>query len=295
MRSIPVSPRGAGAHIFKFGDLAVVVGLSIFVLATLAGCSAPTSEAEQAEAEPPSGRPLPPLLQGLDDEVRRHPDKSAARRKLATALHDAGFRDEALPHFERLAREIGDRRSLLDLALAYGSVSQLKRAEATYRRLLSKTPGDPVALHNLGNLALKTDRIDEAIQLYLEAVRRKPGYILARLHIGEAFERAGRFKEAYRAYESVLNQEPTDAQQLEAFDEALYRMAALDMQMGALERAVSMLDEVLKNRPDHPNAHYAYGQTLVRLGRADEALQAFERHRRLLDEQTPTAPAALLD
>jgi tetratricopeptide (TPR) repeat protein len=256
--------------------------------------AAPVESTAAAPANAPAPAPSPPpdVPPELRAAVRAHPDDPAARRRLAIALHDAKRRNESIPEFERLVELAPDPRHLLDLALAYSSVSRIEEAAATYRRILALTPTDPIALHNLGNLELRRGDVATAIELYTRSIAARPDYLMAHYHLGEALARAERFREAYRSYEHVLGLEPANAEELELFDDALYRLASLDIKMGAHERAITFLEELLSTNPDHPRAHYALGQALLQLGREAEAQRAFDRHMELLAKQKPTGPMA---
>lgn len=249
-------------------------------------CQAPTSEDEATPA-------LEGRLGELQRAVEAAPDDPTAIRSLAIALHAEGDRDRALPHFERLVELDPSPRHLLDLALGYSSLSRLEESRATYGRLLQVDPDNAIAHHNLGNLEMRFDRIDVAMAHYQRAIQIDPNYLVAWAHLADALRRAERFKDAYRAYGRVLALEPTDAEELAIFDDALYQLAALDLKMGATERALQLLEELLFSRPDHNKAHYAHGTALMRLGRTAEAQQAFERHMKILDALQPSGTAAM--
>jgi len=227
--------------------------------------------------------------------VEARADDPEAQRALAIALHGARRRDEAIPHFEKLVELQPDPRSLLDLALAYNSISRLAEAEATYARLLELSPGNAIALHNLGAIAAKRGEFEKAISLYRQALATDPVYLLAQYHLANALQRAGRYQEAYDAFAAVIDLEPANAAETALYDDALYRAASLDITMGAHERAAGMLAELLRANPDHGSAHYAYGQVLLQLGRIEEARREFEEHVRVLAEQHPQAPVAMGD
>jgi tetratricopeptide (TPR) repeat protein len=228
----------------------------------------------------------------LRDAVAQDPENEELRRQLAIKLHGANLREEAVVHFEWLAEHDPTRRSLLDLALAYGSVSRLEESEATYAKLLEISPNDPVALHNLANTAYKRGETDKAIELYQKAIAAKPDYLTAHAHLGDALRQAERYKEAYRSYEKVLELEPSDSTEAGIYYDALYQLAALDLQMGAYERAGMFLAELIRVNPEHDKAYYAYGQVLMMLGRVEDAQKAFEAHQRIQAKQKPTSPMA---
>ena len=236
--------------------------------------------------------PADPRLDAMRAAVTADPENEELRRKLAMALHGAHLRAEAVEQFEWLAKRSPTPRSLLDLALGYSSVSRLQEAEATYAQLLKLSPNDSIALHNLGNIAYKRGETDESIELYKKAIAASPAYLLAYAHLGDAYRQAERYEDAYRAYEKVLDLEPKTSTELTAYDDALYRLASLDIQMGAYERAGMLLSELLRADPEHPNAYYAYGQVLMHLGKIEEAQKAFAAHQEVQAKQKHASPMA---
>lgn len=233
-----------------------------------------------------------PRLAELRLAVEQDPGDADARRALAIALHESGRTDEALTQFEWLAEHTPSVRTLLDLALAYGSGTRWDDSEATYRRILEISPNHPVALHNLGNTEWKRGNTDQAIHYYVLAIKAKPDYLLAYAHLGDALTQAERYREAYRAYEGALEFEPKSAAEADAYFDALYNMAALDLKMGEYERAGMLLAELIRADPQHPKAYHAYGQVLLFLGRTDDAQKALAEHQRIQAMQKPSGPMA---
>jgi len=260
------------------------------------GTTPPAPPAPQRTADPAGPAPADATrreIEALRAQVARAPEDNELRRRFAIALHGALLRDEAIEQFEILAqRKPTDPRTLLDLALAYGSGARVDDAVAAYGRLLAVSPGHPVALHNLGNLAYKGGDAPAAVEWYQKAIAAKPDYLLAWYHLGDALKLGDRFKDAYRAYEKVLDLEPRTPEDLEAYQDALYKLASLDLAMGAVDRAREMLEELLRANPEHGSAYYAYGQVLMRLGRPEEAQRAFEKHASIQAKKAPTSPMA---
>jgi tetratricopeptide (TPR) repeat protein len=255
--------------------------LSVLAAACGGGEQTPPAAAPAAQPAPPAAD-VPEELRGA---VRDAPEDDLARRRLAIALHEVGRIEEALAEFEQLVARSPNRRHLLDLALAYGGAGRDAEAEATYGRLLALAPEDPVALHNLGNIALRRGDEQGAIEYYTRAVAARPDYLIAHYHLGQALQQEQRFAEAYRSFERVLEVEPHDGEDLVAADDALYRMATIDLRMGALERAAAYLAQVLEADPGHPRAHHDYGEALMRLGRREEAAAQLDLHMRLEAER----------
>ena len=233
-----------------------------------------------------------PDLAARQAAVEADPEDPVAHRRLAIALHGQMRKEEALVHFQKAAAIQETPRSLLDLALAYGSLSHTDEAVATYTRLLEISPDNPVALHNLANIELKRGRTDGAVHYYQRALAARPDYLIAWFHLGEALAQGGKNREAFGAYEKALELEPKSTADLEALQNSLYGMAALHIEMNAPQQAAPLLLELVRLNPEHHAANYALGQVLLQLGRPEDAERAFDAHMKILAKKKPTGPAA---
>lgn len=235
----------------------------------------------------------PPELEELAARLRDAPDDLDALRLFARRLHASGQREESLFFFRRIVELQPDTESLIDIGLTYGSLGHLDQAEQSYQRALAGSPNNSLILHNLGNLAYQRGRYAQATQFYNQAVTHRPDYLLAWYHLGDAFRMGEKFHDAYRCYEQVLDLNARDQTELDAVDDALYRLGALDLQMGDTERARTFLTELVELNPEHPRAHYALGQALLQLNRIAEAEEQLRIHQDLLDARPYTTPAAI--
>jgi tetratricopeptide (TPR) repeat protein len=255
----------------------LVVLSTLVVLAGMAGCGKEAeSPAVASASDPGSSR-----IRQLEEAVEQAPDDPRPRHALAVALHQAGRSTAALPHFEKLVETDPSAVRLVELGVAYLSVARAADAESAFQRALEAEPGQPVALHHLGNLAEARGDRPEAISLYRQAIENDPDYLIAHYHLAEALRDAGRLKDAYRTYEGVLDLQPRSAPELEAFDESLFQLGSLDLQMGATERAVELLKLLVEAAPEHPEAHGVLARAYSRLGREEEARRDREIHERL--------------
>jgi Flp pilus assembly protein TadD len=228
----------------------------------------------------PHDEALEEEIRSLRAAVEAEPRNAVAHRELALALRRAKRRHEALEHFAT-AVELApqDERNRLDLALAYSSTAQLERAAEIYRDLAGSARLRPIVLHNLGNIALRLEKLGEAIDYYRQALEAKPDYLLAHYHLGLALQEQGHPQQAYATFKTVVQfqgvQERT--QKLAQFD-ALHRMGSIDLATGQPERAAKLLSQLVQLYPGHPNANFTYGRALMLLGRDAEARRAFDRH-----------------
>jgi superkiller protein 3 len=269
------------------------------------GQTPPPAAAESATQAPPGDAgQTPEVLERLVQEAERKiaplrlavesdPSNADGQHALGRALYDANFKEQAIVHLERAAELKPSVRTLLDLAVGYSGGARLEDAEKTYAQLLTLSPGFSIALHNLGVLADRRGDFEQALSYFNRALESEPGYLQARLHAGDALRSLDRLQDAYRNYEQVLELEPRNSQEANGYIDALYKLAALDLKMGAHERARLLLIELIKMAPEHNRAYYAYGQALLYLGRADEAQRAFDKHVEILAAEDPGGPAAM--
>jgi tetratricopeptide (TPR) repeat protein len=231
----------------------------------------------------------------LRREAESDPSNAQKQHALGRALFDANFKEQAIVHLERAAELDPSVRMLLDLAVGYAAGARLDDAEREYERLLKLSPDFSIAFHNLGVLAHRRGEFDAAVGYFNRALEKEPNYLLARLHLGDSLNASGRFQDAYRSYEQVLGLEPSNPQEANGYVEALYKLASLDLKMGAHERAGQFLTELIRMAPDHNKAYYAYGQVLLYMGYPEEAQKAFDKHVQILAAEEPKSAVAMGD
>jgi Flp pilus assembly protein TadD len=269
---------------------AVAATLLVVLLALACGGESEAPDDKNASRAPaPAAKPVPPQL---FEAVQRDPEDPQAHHALAIALRQAGRMSEALGHFEKVAELEPKTLHLIELGAAYVLLSRADDAEVAFERALESSPGHPIALHRLGKLAGTRGNTEEAISLYHRALESDPDYLIAHFDLAETLRSSGRNEDAYRGYEKVVNLEPASPLELRAFDEALFQLASLDLQMGATERAVQFLRVLIESVPDHSRAHLLLGQALMRLGQREEARKEFELHERLKARPAGSGPGA---
>ena len=106
-----------------------------------------------------------------------------------------------------------------------------RAAEAAYRRVLDIDPMHGDAYLNLGALLCETQRCDEAVALYDEALRRKPHEALLHFNRAIALEDRGDAAAALASYHASLRLAPDLA-------DAHYNAARLHQQLGDARQAV---------------------------------------------------------
>lgn len=133
------------------------------------------------------------------------------------------------------------------------------------RRAQEVLPDSPETLVALGAGLATTGRVDEAVQAYLEALRRRPDDPVALVNLGLGLETLGRGAEAEAVYERATLVRPTEALAHLNLGNARFRR-------GDLEGAISAYRAAIRNDFGLARAHLYLAVALVNTGRAEEAL-----------------------
>ncbi len=194
---------------------------------------------------------------------------------LGTIYFQRGYPEQA-EVFYRLA--LRDDPTSAEAHYGLGSVylEQKKNALAreSFERSLQLQPAYPEtaanAWNNLGLLAAREDRGDEAIAGFQQALRLSPESWVALLNLGNAYRQQRRWEEARAALERALAARPQDA-------EANYSLAMVFAQKDDTARAYELLQKALALRPDYPEALNNLAILYLRTERRDQAVAQFER------------------
>jgi tetratricopeptide (TPR) repeat protein len=168
----------------------------------------------------------------------------------------------------------------LDKGLALHAQGRLPDAEHVYRHVLQRQPGNFVALHMLGLIAMQTGRSQTAARLIGKAIALKPDYVDAYNNRGLALQELGRFEEAMASFDKAIALRPDDAD--------LYSNRGLALE--ALKRpaeALASYDKAIAHRPDFPEAHNNRGNALQSLQLPSEALAAHAKAIALRPDYAP--------
>ncbi len=133
--------------------------------------------------------------------------------------------------------------------------------------------------YNLGVLAERRGKPDEAVAHYKRALERKPSLTVAYENLAVMMENAGRRDEAAEQYKKILEQYPDDAG-------SRARLAELLRETGDEERALELSKEALLRDPKNLTAYKV--QMKVYLGRGDLSMGRLVALRALaLDDKDP--------
>ncbi|UCE42179.1 MAG: glycosyltransferase family 39 protein [Candidatus Aminicenantes bacterium] len=134
-----------------------------------------------------------------------------------------------------------------NLALVYEKMGKTALAEQNYRDAFAFNSKDFLSCINLGNLAAKDKRWDEALEWYKKAEAIEPGTEGIHANIGGVYVEQGKYDEAERAFDRALE---INAESVEA----LHNKAILLAMKKQFREASEINKRVLKLAPDWPPA-----------------------------------------
>ena len=209
--------------------------------------------------------------------IAQKPDDPGRLFKLAEGLRGQGLPDEALDCYRQiLHHRPGDAEAtkallstlseLYAMALGEHQARRLGNAERIYRRILAICPSHPETLNNLGQIL----QADEAIPLFLQALALRPGFVDARINLGNALRSAGRDAEAlacYREAVRIKSESPL----------AWYNLGLLFDSLRRFDEAAACYRRTIEVQPDFAMAYDKLGDAVNFRGRAGEAAFFWER------------------
>lgn len=203
-------------------------------------------------------------------------------------------------------------RDMLNIALGLHRQGNTSAADAVYREVLSRDPGNAGAQHLLGVLAVQAGRFEEAVELISAAIAGQPG--AAEMHVnrgmalvglkdftgalgdydralalrpdlpqghqqrGDALQALGRFEEAVAAYDTAVRLNP-------AAPVAWFNRGGGLRQLRRIADAVESYDRAIALKPDFAMAHHNRAICLMTAGRLAEGLAEYEWRRRCPDAE----------
>jgi tetratricopeptide (TPR) repeat protein/serine/threonine protein kinase len=211
-------------------------------------------------------------LSHLVKAVALDPMNVDRRSSLSRALTSLGRPQDALRAAEDAVREIpGSAEALADLSDVQISLGQSEKAFASAERAIAIEPTLAFAHGQRGLALLQLGKdLDGAIASLREAIRLGGSTSKARVNLGFALWRQGKFEEAITADREALRLDPTDV------DVLVNLGGALDS-AGHKEEALAKIREAIDRDGNNAHAYRNLGGLLRDQGDFDGAIVAFRR------------------
>lgn len=202
----------------------------------------------------------------------RIPDSSALRGLLeeGKAHHQAGRLQDAERVYRRALEMVPDHADTLHLLglLLYRQV-RYDEAIASITRALAQAPS-PVYWFNLGVVAQKSGRTDDAVRAYHEAIRLNPRYLEAHINLGNALKERGTVADSIEAYRKALTINHSHA-------DIHNNLGVAFKEQGQIQEAIDSYRHAIELKPTHIEARNNLGLALMETGQLREAVDSFEQ------------------
>jgi tetratricopeptide (TPR) repeat protein len=160
--------------------------------------------------------------------------------------------------------------SALAKAVAQHQAGRLDEAIRLYRQVVRKAPGHAGAHNLLGIAYHQQGDTEQAVASVRKALALKPGLPGAHYNLGTMLHALARHEEAIEHYRKALALDPQDAQAHSNLGSALNAVARHAEAIAHFERATAL-------KPDFAEAHVNFGNALRALGRNEEATACYRR------------------
>jgi tetratricopeptide (TPR) repeat protein len=228
---------------------------------------------------------------------------------LGSVFFERGYMEQAEACFQLALRDDPSAaEALYGIGSVYLQQEKAGKARQSFERALqlhANYPGTlPNAWNNLGILAARAGRTDEAIENFQRALQIDPDHLIALDNLGNAYREKRRWEDAKTVLRRALQLNPEDP-------EANYSLGMVFAQLDDTAHAYEYLQKALAARPAYPEALNNLGVLYLRTQRPQEAEKSFEESIRVapafdqsyvnlarlyaLEGDTPKARAVLLD
>lgn len=131
------------------------------------------------------------------------------------------------------------------------------KAENVLRERLRNDPQNPVAITNLANFLLATNRFPEAEAVMKKVLADKKVFPVGREMMGDFYVRARKYDEAFQQYQAGVNEDPKNALKYQE------RIVAVDEASGKTAQARQLAKELVNKNPKDPQMSELYAALLL--------------------------------
>jgi len=193
--------------------------------------------------------------------------------KLPLDTYAQDIREPIAKAYEDVRREPRDPARNGTLGMVLYASEQYESAVACFERAQALDTADARWPYYLGRLQSHLSQHDRAVASLREALRRRPGYLPARLLLAKSLLDAGQVDDSRQLYEALVKEHPEAA-------EAHYGLGRIDAGRGEQASAVEHLRNACDLFPGFGAAHFALARVYRDLGekeRAEEQLALYQK------------------
>ncbi len=161
-----------------------------------------------------------------------------------------------------------------NLGMVAVRAGKMDEALPLFEKTLQINPRYDTAENNMGSTLLQKGDVDGAISHYEKALVLRPDVARVHVNLGLALERKGRLDEAVAHFQKALELDPTDV-------EAGSGLGLAYIQKKQLDAAFACFKKTVEFHPEDARAHTNYGSALYQKNRVEESILEFKEALRL--------------
>ncbi|HUT32157.1 MAG TPA: VIT domain-containing protein [Planctomycetota bacterium] len=273
-RELGSSASEAGLHDFATKELRLALRLHDFYRrgrnrddSHVSECYRLLAKAYLGKGEP--GKAVDELLTGLTRLPENY--RSGLMSELIAFYRDSPKLDELVADYERAAAASGAEKPMLRAVFGdiYREKGNLAAALRHYEAALEVAPSRNDIRQRVVEILRKRKQDAELLVQLRQQIAYDPKNLAHYRELGGVLTRAGRPADALRAYTTMLEAMPTEA-------DSHREMAGVYTAMSRHADAVTMWKKVVQYRPEEPQSHYGLAESYVRSSQPDQARRVYQ-------------------
>jgi tetratricopeptide (TPR) repeat protein len=157
------------------------------------------------------------------------------------------------------------------------AAGNLQKAETELKAVLAENPKEYHALNLLGIVRAQQHREAEAERLFEQAILQKSDFVSAHVDLGLLFLQTNRQDDAVPEFKEALRLDPGRSDALLSLVSIWRAQARNAMHAGDLEKALAVLIQAHKTAPQNADIDFEFGMVALRMSLLPDAVQAFQR------------------
>ncbi len=154
------------------------------------------------------------------------------------------------------------------VALEHDRAGRLIEAESAYKHILARSPNDPNAHFNLGNVLARMGRHHDSAAAFGRAAELKPAEAVIQVNLGNALYLIDRLSEAVDCFLNAVRLQPE-------FPGLHANLASAYHKLDQSDKAIAALRKAVAADPANPALRHNLGHSLARQGFPVEAVGVF--------------------
>ena len=209
--------------------------------------------------------------QALNTILQKEPSHTGALHLLATVEAQEGHLDQALALFDHALQLVpGSGPMHMDRGNVLLMQDRVLEAKEAYLRAMRLNPSRAETYSNLGQAERRLGDVPAAIKHFEMAVKVQPNFVDAWFGLGDAHFESGDYESAIRAYARTLALKPLHI-------EALLNRGTALMNLTRYVEAIGHFDRILSLVPEHAEAHARRGSALIQTKQHAKGLESIDR------------------